>query len=183
MSDRIDRIISEVLRREGWPKYTNHPADRGGPTKGGITLDTLRRWRGKPVTARDVETLGEDEARLIYRQRYVVEPGYAGIDDERLKELVVDSAVLFGADDASPWLQEAANTLGAGLRVDGSVGPKTLRAVNGRDARRMYLLICGYRMRKLGRIVTQDARARGRTEDQALNAAGWCNRLADFLEA
>ena len=36
-----EQVITDILRREGWPKYTNRAADKGGPTKGGITLETL----------------------------------------------------------------------------------------------------------------------------------------------
>jgi lysozyme family protein len=124
----VDQIIDEILRREGWPKYTNRASDRGGPTKGGITLATLRAWRAAQpyVSAADVEALTEAEVRTIYRHRYVIEPGYAAIADAALRGVVVDCAVLYGTDDA---------------------------------------------------------KKRKRTEDQALNCAGWSNRLAEFLEA
>ncbi|MGQ9367685.1 glycoside hydrolase family 108 protein [Azospirillum sp. ST 5-10] len=180
--DLIDDLLGEILRREGWPKYTDHPADRGGPTKGGITIPTLSRWRGRPCTADDIRRIEEDEVRAIYRQMYVIEPGYAGIADDQLRCLVVDSAVLYGSDDASPWLQQAANDLGAALKVDGAVGPKTLAAVNALPADPLVLRVCAYRLRKMGRVITDDALRRGRTADQSLNAAGWSNRLAEFLE-
>lgn len=179
----VDAIISDVLRREGWPTYTDRPSDRGGPTKGGITLATLAAWRGRSVTAADVANLDEHEARAIYRQRYVVEPGYSLISDGLLLGLVVDCAVLYGTDDASPWLQIAANRLGAGLKVDGAVGPRTAAAVNALPAVSLYILVCSERIRKTGRIVTADAKRRRRTEDQALNAAGWLNRATELLEA
>ncbi|WP_207479590.1 glycoside hydrolase family 108 protein [Arenibaculum pallidiluteum] len=180
----VDDIITEILRHEGWPRFTNHPADRGGPTKGGITLETLRRWRApRSVIARDVEALDEVEVRAIYQARYVEEPGYAGIIDDRLRALVVDCAVLFGTDDASPWLQQAANAYGAGLKVDGQVGPKTLAAVNCIDPAKLFRRVLAARIRKHGRVVTDDAKARGRTSDQSLNAAGWLARAAEFLEA
>lgn len=181
----IDQIITEILRREGWPKYTDRASDRGGPTKGGITLETLRAWRGRPVIARDVEALDEAEVRQIYRHRYVVEPGYDRIVDDKLRDLVVDCAVLYGTDDASPWLQQAVNeTAGQPvLKVDGACGPKTMAAVNAADPASLRLRILGARLRKMGRVITDDAKARKRTEDQSLNAAGWSSRLADLLEA
>ncbi|HYF88963.1 glycoside hydrolase family 108 protein [Azospirillum sp.] len=174
--DLIDRIIDETLRREGWPRYTDHPADRGGPTKGGITLATLTRWRGRPCIARDVEALDEAEVRLIYRTRYVLAPGYGGIKDPQLQALVVDCAVLYGEDDASPWLQQAASDLGAAIKVDGKVGPKTIAAVNALDPGKLRHRICAARLRKMGRVITDKP-------SQAAFAAGWSNRLAEFVEA
>ena len=76
--DPTEAIIDTILRREGWPRYTNRPSDRGGPTKGGITLATLASWRKRPVTATDVAALDEAEVRAIYRARYIEEPGFAG---------------------------------------------------------------------------------------------------------
>lgn len=125
----------------------------------------------------------ESEVRAIYRARYINGPGYAGIRDDALRSLVVDCCVLYGQDDASPWLQQAANALGACLKVDGAIGPKTLAAVNALDPASLRLHVMAARPRKMGRVITDDAKRRGRTEDQSLNAAGWSNRLAEFLEA
>lgn len=176
-------IITAVLRAEGWPRYTDHPADRGGPTKGGITLSTLSAWRRRSCTAADVEALDEAEVRAIYRARYVEGPGYAGIRDDDLRSLVVDCCVLYGADDASPWLQQAANARGARLKVDGAVGSKTFAAVNALDPAALRLHVIAARLRKMGRVITDDAKRWGRVQDQALNAAGWSNRLAEFVAA
>jgi Putative secretion activating protein len=181
MTVGIERVLDEVIRREGG--YVNHPADKGGPTKFGITLETLTKWRRpRPVTVDDVYRLSEAEARQIYRQKYITAPGYGGIVDPQLAGLVVDCAVLYGEDDASPWLQQAARDLGATLVVDGKVGPKTLAAVNALDPDKLIRRICAYRLRKMGRVITDDAKRRARIEDQALFAAGWSNRLAEFVE-
>ncbi len=74
-------IISDILRREG-DRYTNHPADRGGPTKYGITLLTLAAYRDAmnaggehpSATAADVERLTEVEARAIYSIVFLQQP-------------------------------------------------------------------------------------------------------------
>jgi lysozyme family protein len=109
--DPIEAIIDTILRREGWPRYTDRPSDRGGPTKGGITLATLTSWRKRPVTAADVAALDEDEVRAIYRARYIADPGFAGITDDTLRALVIDSGVIHNTSRAGTWLQDAVNDL------------------------------------------------------------------------
>lgn len=175
-------IITEILRAEGWPKYTDRVSDRGGPTKGGITLATLSKYRGRTCTAEDVKALTETEVRQIYAKMYIADPGYDGIADAALKGLVVDSGVLFGPDDASPWLQQAAVAAGAAIKVDGAVGSRTIAAVNALPARKLQLLICAYRLRKIAGIVTADARKQGRTDDMALQAVTLLSPVATDLE-
>nr|WP_222530974.1 glycosyl hydrolase 108 family protein [Azospirillum sp. 412522] len=183
--DSTEAIIDAILRREGWPRYTDRASDCGGPTKGGITLATLTSWRKRPVTAADVAALDEGEVRAIYRARYIEEPGFAGITDDVLRALVIDSGVNHGPARAGTWLQEAVNGFAdrAVLKIDGTVGPKTLAAVNGADAAGLWRSVFVARMCFYGNLISGDARKRGRTDDQALNAAGWLNRLAEFMDA
>lgn len=179
----IESIIDEVLRREGWPKYTNNPADRGGPTKGGITLEAWREYTGNPyVTAEDIRQITEPQARAFYRHRHVIEPGFDRIDDTYLRDLVVDAGVHHGTRRAAKWLQKA-----AGVRADGFIGDVTLGAVNRSGADRLYLWIVAYRIRLFGRIIGRDSELR-RAERagfdlQARWAGGWNNRAASFIEA
>lgn len=42
--------------------YVDHPADPGGATNLGITIHTLRAWRGAAVTKQDVKNLTVAEA-------------------------------------------------------------------------------------------------------------------------
>jgi len=179
-----ESIIDTILRREGWPRYTDRSSDRGGPTKGGITLEALTSWRKRPVTAADVAALDEAEVRAIYRANYIEKPGFAGITDDALRALVIDSGVNHGPARAGAWLQDAVNDLAGRpvLKVDGAVGPKTLAAVNSADVAGLWRSVFAQRMTFYGDLISGDARKRGRTDDQALNAAGWLNRLAEFME-
>src|ERR1041384_4619075 len=132
---RVDRmktaadIIDDLIRREG-STYSDHPADRGGPTKYGITLRTLRAWRhriepSQITDASDVEALTEEEARAIYTAMYVINPRFIELNDVRLQALLVDCGVQHGTERATRWLQEA-----LGVKVDGDLGPLTLAAAN-----------------------------------------------------
>ena len=49
--NRTDCLINDVIERfEGG--YTNHPADRGGPTNMGITRAALSEYLGRRLRAR-----------------------------------------------------------------------------------------------------------------------------------
>jgi len=163
-----DEIISAILRREGG--YVDHPTDRGGPTKYGITLRTLETWRGRKLTPRDVRALTIEEARRIYRQQFIVGPGLHRISDGRLRALLVDAAVNHGPRRAIQLLQRM-----LGVTGDGILGPRTLAALRRMDARRVYLGVCAERVRFYGRLI-------GRDSSQAVFARGWLNRAAELIE-
>lgn len=175
----VNSVIDGILAREGG--YSNRPADRGGPTKFGITQKTLSDWYGKPASIDDVKNLSEQEAREIYRERYLIQPGFLGIENEAVREFAVDSAVQHGPAQAVKFLQAAAHVF-----VDGIFGPKTKDAVNRMTPRAMYQRLCAERVRFYGAIVTNDpelARAKVAGWDlQAENAKGWANRIAEFIE-
>ena len=166
----IDALLDEVLRREGG--YVNHPADRGGPTKFGITAATLGEWRrlGRAATAQEVSALTPDEARAIYRQRYVADPGFEGIKHPPLLALLVDAGVHSGPKRAVEWLQTA-----LGVSPMEVLGPRTRTALMSADPVVLYRRVLAARLRFLGRLITQDRR-------QAAFAAGWMNRLAEWVE-
>jgi lysozyme family protein len=176
-----DRVISEIIRREGG--YVNHPADRGGLTKYGITAATLGRWRklGRDATADEIKDLAEPEARQIYRAEYLFGPRFDQVRDIRLQGLLVDCGVNSGPGQAAKWLQRA-----VGVAADGIVGPATLTAVNNADAVVLHNRLLAQRIRFLGRLITDDAAELAKPLKlrlQAENAAGWMARCAEFLES
>ena len=66
----VDQLIDEVIRKEGG--YVNHPADKGGPTRYGITQSVARAngYSG------DMRKLPIETAKLIYKRVYVEKPGF-----------------------------------------------------------------------------------------------------------
>ena len=146
----IESIIDDVIRVEG-SAYTNHPSDKGGPTKYGITQRTLSAYLGRSVSADAVKALTEEVARAIYLKRYVIDPGFDTVNavSAQIGHEIVDAGVNVGVARASEWLQRALNALNRGGRdyadlvVDGDVGPATVavltrllavRGVNGEKA-------------------------------------------------
>ena len=94
------QIIKEVLRREGGSKLTKDPDDPGGTTKYGISK------RANPDV--DVENLTEDEAVVIYLDKYW-KPSKASYLPESLQDMYFDMVVNFGQKRAVKILQEACN--------------------------------------------------------------------------
>ena len=105
--------------------YSNHPDDRGGPTKYGITLATLRRWRKNyALTGADVRALTHAEAVQIY-----IDGGYwdEWMDDPDIPAWL---ALWVFVDGVNEGLRDATKRAQAacGVAADGKVGPMTLAA-------------------------------------------------------
>lgn len=128
-----------LLAREGGEKYTNHPSDRGGPTKWGVTAATLGQYRrlGRAATPAEVQALTRDEAAALYESEYWVKPGYARIEplSERIAEELLDTGVNMGVGVPGRWLQRALNALNRQGRdyrdidVDNAIGNGTRDAL------------------------------------------------------
>lgn len=173
-------IIAAIIKREGGEKYTNNPADRGGPTKYGITLATLTRWRGYTCNAGDVEALTEAEAYKIYRKVYLEDTGISRIQSVELRAQVLDAAVNHPAVQAIRMLQRA-----LGVPDDGVIGPTTLAAIPYLDPRRICVRFLAQRIRFYGRIVTRnmtDADKDGMPDNAEMDE-GWMNRVGELLES
>lgn len=165
-----DQIIDAIIEREGG--FVDHPADTGGPTKFGVTAAALADWRGGTmVDATDVEQLSINEARDIYRARYLVKPGLDKVTDDTLRAILLDFAIHSGPAQAIKALQRSLN-----VAPDGVIGPQTLLALPHLDARKVALRVMAHRVRFQGRLITDKP-------SQAAFAAGWANRNAELLES
>lgn len=177
MADAIETIIDGVIAREGHA-YTNNPADRGGPTKYGITQRSLAAWRDHAVTPYDVEHLTEPEARLIYHWNYVKLPGFGAIADAKLRGVVVDAGVNHGPRQATRMVQRA-----VGLESDGIFGPVTINALNALDPRKACVLVLADRIQFFGRMISKDLTDADKdgVPDNTEFAHGWLNRVAGLM--
>lgn len=122
----VTEIINDVIATEGG--YVNDPNDSGGETKYGITKATARA-QGYSGNMKD---LPQNVAFEIYRRQYVTVPGFDKVIniDVYVGAEVVDTGVNMGPVIAGKFLQRALNALsGAGLVVDGNVGPRTIKAL------------------------------------------------------
>jgi len=166
-----EALISEIMRSEGWPKFTDAPHDRGGPTKGGITLLTLSRFFGRPATLTELKELPEATARLIYERLFIIWPGFEQILDEQLRHYVVDIGVTSGTTRAIRYLQRQ-----VGAKDDGYFGPVTAIAVNGADPVKLLHRLIAYRATKMAADVQDNP-------DQLKWIEGWIARAVKPLLA
>ncbi|MEN9543910.1 MAG: hypothetical protein RLZZ598_743 [Pseudomonadota bacterium] len=173
--DRIDSIISTMIDRwEGG--YSHHPADRGGPTKFGITAKTLADYLRRPVTAETVRALPRSQALAIYRERY-----WHGANIDRLSEplqpVVFDMAVNLGPANAVRVLQQALGDLGHPIIGDGIIGKVTAgvaaRALERHGARRVVDAICDRRRDYYTDLIA-------RNPSQKVFRNGWFERCESY---
>jgi lysozyme family protein len=116
----FEKAIPFVLAHEGG--FVDDPADPGGRTKYGISQ---RRF---PME--DIVNLTLDRAKQLYRQEWWDAYGYAGFEDQKVAEKVLDFSVNMGPQAAHRVLQRALRATGEGVKEDGIFGPKTMGAAN-----------------------------------------------------
>lgn len=156
----FDQAFQTILGHEGG--YSDHPADRGGPTMYGITQAVAREVGFKG----DMRELPVDLAKRIYRERYW-NPIRADDLPASLRLAAFDAAVNSGVGQAIKWLQRA-----AGVRDDGVIGPVTLQAVNQLDASALRMRMLAQRLRLMASLPSWPAFSRG-----------WVSRVCSLMEA
>ena len=118
--------IQIVLKNEGG--CVNNPNDPGGETNFGISK------RSYPNV--DIANLTADQASAIYLSDFWNPNFYGLINDQNIANKVFDFAVNAGASVANKYLQDSYNNypcVNDKITVDGSIGPVTLKAINGVD--------------------------------------------------
>jgi lysozyme family protein len=128
----IDELIDKLIDREGG--YVANPADRGGPTRFGIT-EAVARAHGYGGAMAD---LPRDEAVAIYRRLYWLRPGFDAIAQRapQVAAELFDTGANMGPAVAATFLQRTLTALNRNARdypdltPDGRCGPQTLAALD-----------------------------------------------------
>jgi lysozyme family protein len=128
----VDGLIDELIEREG--DYVNHPADRGGPTRFGIT-EAVARAHG---FAGAMAQLPREEAAAIYRRLYWLRPRFDEVARRapRIAGELFDTGANMGPAVAATFLQRALTALNRNgrdypdLTPDGRIGARTLGALD-----------------------------------------------------
>ena len=106
----VEALIDAVIAREGG--YSNHPADKGGPARWGVTQQVARAhgYGG------DMRQFPRAEAIAIYRRIYWLRPGLDRVARHapRIAAEMFDTGVNMGPAIAVGFLQRALNALNRG---------------------------------------------------------------------
>lgn len=127
----MNPVIDGILNIEG--SYVNHPADRGGPTKWGITEKTARAhgYQG------DMRDLSREEAYRILEEDYWTTPGFDRVAQYSLPVAfeLCEAGTNIGPSVPARWLQRWLNVFNRqqesyqDVTVDGVIGKNTLNAL------------------------------------------------------
>lgn len=163
-----------VLKFEGG--FSDDPVDPGGATNKGITLKTFSTCAAKILnlepTLQNLKTLTDDQAGAIYRALYWNAVHGDDIALQQLANILCDFYVNAGSN-ATKLLQSVMHDMGADLKIDGVIGPASMRALSGLDQIEVY------QRYKAGRIAYYQKLAQ---QQPALSKflKGWLNRVNSF---
>lgn len=175
----FESILKKTLTWEGG--FSDDPYDRGGATKFGITIGTLRSLqedldKDGSITIEDVRSLTLEKAVAIYKEHYFQKPKFHLLPDA-IQPVVFDMGVNHGPNRATKILQHVINQSGAAqISEDGDLGKITARAADLVYQQMGHYLInalCDERQAFYNRIVANNP-------NQAKFINGWTNRTNDF---
>lgn len=184
----ILKLYAKIKKCEGG--FANDPADSGGATMRGVTLNTYKQYcklKGKPSpTVQDLKAITEATVIDILRTLYWNPCKGDDIRNQSVANLIVNSCWGTGM----VYMKIIQGVLC--VKQDGVVGPVTLAAINNANQRELFTKLWNRRKKffegtvessirkyeaKIGRKATE-AELMKYTNKRFLK--GWLNRLNDF---
>ena len=137
-TDSVLAMIDDVIGREGG--YSNHPADKGGATRWGVTEQVARAYGYDG----DMRAYPRSQAVVVYQRAYWSDPGIAKVAFRypAVGVEMFDIAVNQGVSVACTFFQRCLNVFNqngahyADLTVDGRLGPVSMLALDAFRQRR-----------------------------------------------
>ena len=163
--NRDDIIRFTIEKFEGG--FVNHPNDRGGPTKYGITIGVYKTYLKRVPTLLDVKNMPIEHAIDIYKTKYWKDIGKLS---PGVRHLVFDMAVHHGYTTAVKMLQRVLK-----VKDDGTIGPITENISNISGDCDVVEELVKRRIALFDRLITKDP-------TQAKFEKGWKKRANWFLE-
>lgn len=163
-SKRLDKCLDYIFKVEGG--YSNHPNDKGGPTKYGIIQAEARKYG----YTGDMKNFTKDKAKEIYTKDYYYKNKLDQIKDDRVALSVFDWAVNSGG--AKKEIQKMLNNeYGYNLSTDGVIGEQTLAALNAVNPDSLLKSISTTQRKYYDALVRKDPKNKSFQK-------GWHNRIA-----
>lgn len=178
--DRFDYFIDVILDQEGG-EYTNHPNDKGGPTKWGITLNFYQTHVDSDATKETIKNLRRSKAVKIYKDTFW-NPANFAVEDYNMADLPVpigevtmSYSINMGWKNAHELLQETLNEVGPDVSIDGWLGPKTINAAHEIEETKLLNNFSIQAAARYSRIIIND-------HSQEVFLEGWMRRVIDNYE-
>lgn len=164
---KIQPLADFILSFEGG--YVNHPNDKGGPTNMGVTLKTWQtqgydKNNDGRIDAKDVKLITKADAISILLRCYWNRWKADGIKDQSIANILVDWVWISG----TPGITIVQAMLG--IRADGIVGSRTLKALNAQTPQQFFARIKARRKQYIAGIIA-------RNPSQRVFEKGWLRRL------
>jgi lysozyme family protein len=173
MNDTFDSALAYLLGDEG-TKYTDNPADSGGPTKFGVTLAMWGKFTSQPVTADDISNLTLFQVKPFYELVFWQPLGCDKLTDPGICIALFDSGVLYGVPQASLMAQQAANLCGGNLICDSILGEESVAFLNGMTREMFLVALYTILMQRIEKVIANDPK------DEVFRK-GWTERTDRLL--
>lgn len=171
------QIIRNTMNHEG-SRYVDHPLDKGGPTRYGITLATLQSVN-PGATAENIRNLKPTEAINLYEKLYFFKPQVDRLP-EAIQDIVFDMNVLHGIKNSTLILQRGINVCGRNnnlsVKEDGLIGSRTIIASHICDPHDLRMAVNNERVKFINNIVKNNPK-------QRVFQKGWLTRVASFFHS
>jgi typhoid toxin secretion A len=155
----FESAFERTLREEG--DYVSDPDDPGGETRWGISASSY--------PGEDIKSLSVERAKEIYYRDYWCRLSLDLLRGDVAAE-IFDTAVNMGRNAAVGIAQEAANYLGATLKVDGQLGYLSTAALNRVAGPDLLKVLNGLQLCRYVELVRDDPK-------RQKYARGWLKRI------
>lgn len=166
---RFEAIVAEVIKDEGG--YVDHPNDKGGPTKYGITMRFYEEAFGYKPTRDTIKNLTVNDARRAYHKVIWQKNGVHMLPSE-LQPVMFDWITMSGPRTPIKFLQRR-----VGAKPDGVMGPKTAKATRTKIQEKTYRV---FHTEFVNGIVRFLIRITKRDPSQTVFLEGWFNRFCEY---
>jgi lysozyme family protein len=176
--DKVEKAINTTIQLEGG--FSNHPNDRGGVTKYGITLTLYQKIVNPNATASDLQAISSNDARQFYKAQFFYKNKIEQLP-EGIWDIVFDMCVNHGPKNAFSIMQMCFRRLGQKCSLDGATGPETIAAATTL-AGTTQASLNALRMALMAERIGFYAAIIQRKPDQKVFASGWMSRAVYFLD-